>query len=127
MIPNLIFLAQIDDWSEKYQAIMDFGRELPELDAKYKTIENKISGCQSRVWVDLDLTERLVRISGEADSRLVQGLLAIIIEIYQNKTPEEILKQNEDWVIELGLDKNISMIRRLGMNSIIKNIKKRLD
>jgi cysteine desulfuration protein SufE len=125
MTPNLTFLTQTDDWSEKYQAIMDFGRELPALDAQYKTNENKISGCQSRVWVNLNLEDGLVQIIGEADSRLVQGLLAIIIEIYQNKTPAEVLEQNDGWIAELGLDKNISMIRRSGMNAIIKNIKKK--
>jgi cysteine desulfuration protein SufE len=126
MTPKLLFLTQIDDWSEKYQAIMDFGRELPLLDVKYKSNENKISGCQSRVWVNLDLNEGLVCISGEADSRLVQGLLAIIIEINNNKTPTEILERGEDWISELGLDKNISMIRKSGMNAIIKNIKGRV-
>jgi cysteine desulfuration protein SufE len=126
MNQNLNFLMQTDDWSEKYQAIMDFGRELPELDAKYKTSENKIAGCQSRVWVNLELIDDLVHIKGEADSRLVQGLLAIITEVYKNKTPAEILEQNEDWITELGLDKNISMIRRSGMNAIIKFIKNRV-
>jgi cysteine desulfuration protein SufE len=126
MTQSLNFLTQSDDWSEKYQAIMDFGRELPELDAKYKTNENKIAGCQSRVWVNLELIDDLVHIKGEADSRLVQGLLAIIIETYKNKTPSGILEQNEDWIGELGLDKNISMIRRSGMNAIIKFIKDRV-
>jgi cysteine desulfuration protein SufE len=125
MTSNLTFLIQTDDWSEKYQTIMDFGRELPVLDAKYKTNENKIAGCQSRVWINMNLEDGLVQISGEADSRLVQGLLAIIIEIYHNKTPAELLEQNDGWITELGLDKNISMIRRSGMNAIIKNIKKR--
>jgi cysteine desulfuration protein SufE len=125
MTSNLTFLTQSDDWSEKYQAIMDFGRELPVLDVKYKTNENKIAGCQSRVWINMNLEDGLVQIIGEADSRLVQGLLAIIIEIYQNKTPAEVLEQNDNWISELDLDKNISMIRRSGMNAIIKNIKKK--
>jgi cysteine desulfuration protein SufE len=125
--PTLTFLAGTDDWSEKYLAIMEFGKTLEPLDEKLKTNENKISGCQSRVWVDLQLENNLVVINGEADSRLVQGLLAIIIEAYKNKTPQQILEMNESWIGEFGLDKNISMIRRSGMNAIIKNIKGRVN
>jgi cysteine desulfuration protein SufE len=124
---TLTFLIGTDDWSEKYLAIMEFGKTLEPLDEKLKTNENKISGCQSRVWVDLQLENNLVTINGEADSRLVQGLLAIIIEAYKNKTPHQILEMNESWIGELGLDKNISMIRRSGIGAIVKNIKGRVN
>jgi cysteine desulfuration protein SufE len=123
---NLAFLTNTDDWSEKYLAIMEFGKTLKPLDKKLKTNENKISGCQSRVWIDLQLKNNLVQINGEADSRLVQGLLAIIIEVYKNKAPQEIIKIGESWIPELGLDKNISMIRRSGVNAIIKSIRSRV-
>jgi cysteine desulfuration protein SufE len=128
MIPSTLdFLVETDDWSEKYLAIMEFGKTLEPLNEKLKTNENKISGCQSRVWVDLQLVDDKVQINGEADSRLVHGLLAIIIEVFRNKNPQQILEMNESWISELGLDKNISMIRRSGMNSIIKNIKNRVS
>ena len=123
--PNLTFLTETDDWSQKYLAIMEFGRTLEPLDDKSKTNDNKIAGCQSRVWLDLQLNKGIVNINGEADSRLVQGLLAIIIEVYKNKTPQQILEIDEGWVSELCFDKNISMIRRSGINAIIKNIKLR--
>lgn len=126
MNKNLEFLVEMSDWSEKYLAIMEFGKTLKPLNAKLKSNVNKISGCQSRVWVDLQLENGLVQINGEADSRLVQGLLAIIIEIYKDKNENEVLELNESWITELGLDKNISMIRRSGMSSIIKNIKGRI-
>jgi cysteine desulfuration protein SufE len=121
--PNLSFLTDTDDWSEKYLAIMEFGKTLQPLDQKLKTNENKITGCQSRVWLDLQSVNGLVKINGEADSRLVQGLLAIIVEIYNGKTPPEIMNVDDSWINELGLGQNISMIRRSGMNAIIKNIK----
>jgi cysteine desulfuration protein SufE len=124
--PTLTFLSDIDDWSEKYLAIMEFGKTLVPLNEKLKTNENKINGCQSRVWLNLRIENTLVQINGEADSRLVQGLLAIIIEIYKNKAPKQISEMDESWISDLGLDKNISMIRRSGMNAIIKNIKSRL-
>jgi cysteine desulfuration protein SufE len=120
---HLTFLIDNDDWSEKYLAIMEFGKTLEPLNKKLKTNDNKISGCQSRVWLDLKLENNIVQINGEADSRLVQGLLAIIIVIYKNKSPQQILEMDEKWIIGLGLDKNISLIRRSGMSAIIKNIK----
>jgi cysteine desulfuration protein SufE len=117
--PTLTFLTDTIDWSEKYLAIIEFGKSLQPLDEKLKTNENKIFGCQSRVWVDIRLENDLIKINGEADSRL----LATIIEIYKNETPEQILQLDESWISELGFDKNISMIRRSGMNAIIKSIK----
>ena len=125
MNANLSFLIDIEDWSEKYLAIMEFGKTLRPLDENLKNNENKIVGCQSRVWLSLVFDGNIVKINGEADSRLVQGLLAIIIEIYKDKTPLQITKMDESWITGLGLDKNISMIRRSGMNAIIKNIKLR--
>jgi cysteine desulfuration protein SufE len=127
ILSTLTFLTDTEDWSEKYLAIMEFGKTLEPLDEKLKTNENKISGCQSRVWLDLQLVNGLVQINGAADSRLVQGLLAIIIEVYKNKTPQEIIELDESWISELGLDKNISMIRRSGMKAIIKNINSRVQ
>lgn len=126
MNPNLQFLIDIEDWSEKYLAIMEFGKTLKPLDEKFKNNANKILGCQSRVWIYLALENNIVKVEGEADSRLVQGLLAIIIEIYSSKTPLQIIEMDKSWITELGLDKNISMIRRSGMNAIIGGIKSRV-
>ena len=126
MNPKLSFLADNDDWSEKYLAIMEFGKTLRPLEENLKNNENKIAGCQSRVWISLTLDNDIVKIEGEADSRLVQGLLAIIIEIYNGKTPQQIIETDESWITGLGLDKSISMIRRSGMNAIIRNIKLRI-
>ncbi len=127
MNSNLQFLIDIENWSEKYLAIMEFGKNLKRLDENLKNNENKISGCQSRVWIILTFDNNIVEINGEADSRFVQGLLAIIIEIYNNKTPQQIFDVDESWIAELGLGKNISMIRRSGIDAIIKNIKSRTN
>lgn len=126
MDSSLDFLKSGDDWSDKYLAIMEFGKTLPPFDDELKKNQNKISGCQSRVWLDLRVVNEAVKINGEADSRLVQGLLAIIIEVYKDKTPKQILEMDEGWIKYLGLDQNISMIRKSGMNSIIKKIKSRV-
>jgi cysteine desulfuration protein SufE len=125
MLPtSLEFLIDIDSWQEKYEAIMDFGLELPPLSDAQKTTNNKVIGCQSRVWLDIQLDQNgKVQIKGEADSRLVQGLVAIVIAVYENKTPTEIDLMDETWLSDIGFGSNLSMIRKNGINAMIKKIK----
>lgn len=123
MLPQTLqFLTEIDDWEDKYLAIMDLGQDLIPLTNQQKNADNKVVGCQSRVWLDIALENDKLKICGEADSRLVQGLVAVIIEIYQNKTKEEAIALGDSWLIELEFDANLSMIRRNGMNAMMTRI-----
>lgn len=123
MLPQTLqFLTQIDDWEDKYLAIMELGQELIPLTNQQKCADNKVVGCQSRVWLDISLKDNKLKICGEADSQLVQGLVAVVIEIYQNKTKSEALILGNSWLMELGFDSNLSMIRRNGINAMMTRI-----
>jgi cysteine desulfuration protein SufE len=118
----LEYITQIDDWSEKYEIIMELGQNLEPLDETLKTNSNRIKGCQSRVWLILQWVDNKLHISTEADSRLVQGLLAMVIEVYSNKNSSEIGAIDREWIEELGLSKNISMVRQNGLLAVIDRI-----
>jgi cysteine desulfuration protein SufE len=120
---SLEYLAQIDDWSEKYEIIMELGQTLELLSESQKTVTNRIKGCQSRVWLVLDWENDKLQIRTEADSRLVQGLLAMVVEVYGNQNRSEIGAINNDWIEELGLSKNLSMVRQNGLLAVIDKIK----
>jgi cysteine desulfuration protein SufE len=121
---SLEYLAQIDDWSEKYEIIMELGQTLEPLSESQKTVTNRIKGCQSRVWLVLDWENDKLQIRTEADSRLVQGLLAMVVEVYGSQNRSEIGAIDKSWIDELGLSKNLSMVRQNGMTAVIDRIKK---
>jgi cysteine desulfuration protein SufE len=120
---SLEYLAQIDDWSEKYEIIMELGQTLEPLSESQKTVTNRIKGCQSRVWLVLDWENDKLQIRTEADSRLVQGLLAMVVEVYGSQNRSEIGAIDKSWIDELGLSKNLSMVRQNGMTAVIDRIK----
>jgi cysteine desulfuration protein SufE len=130
MRSNLLFLTELDNWSNKYEALMDFGQELTPLEQPQKNSVNKVQGCQSRVWLQIEVLDSRICINGEADSRLVQGLVAIVVEIYNNMSIEEYKKlppgYDSQWLSQLGLDTNLSMIRRNGLDAILKKVKNTL-
>jgi cysteine desulfuration protein SufE len=116
------FLKEIDDWEEKYLAIMELGESLPKLNESQKNNLNRVIGCQSRVWLVLERLEGRLNIQGEADSRLVQGLLAIVVNVYNHKTKQEIMELGSSWITELGLGQNLSMVRQSGLQAMVKRI-----
>jgi cysteine desulfuration protein SufE len=119
---SLEYITQIDDWSEKYEIIMELGQKLKPLHESQKINSTRIKGCQSRVWLVLGWIDNKLQISTEADSRLVQGLLAMVIEVYGNKNSSEIEAIDREWIEELGLSKNISMVRQNGLLAVIDRI-----
>jgi cysteine desulfuration protein SufE len=121
MHSDLKYLQELTSWSEKYEFILELGSKSKKLNESQKTNENRIFGCQSRVWLILTYTERL-NIEAEADSRLVQGLLALVVLNYNNKTKNEINSMQTNWIKELGLDQNLSLVRRQGLDSVVQAI-----
>lgn len=119
---NLQQLQELDNWQERYEAILEFGQELDELDSSFKTNQYRVIGCQSRVWLVLTWNNDLLQIKANADSRLVQGLLAMVVSVYQGLTTSQIIELSDNWVLECGLSQNLSLVRRGGLNAVINRI-----
>ena len=112
-----------DDWMDKYSLLIDMGNELPPLDVKYKTQNNLIEGCQSRVWLQADYVEGKVEFSGDSDAVIVKGIVSLLIRILSGHTPEEILSADLYFIEVIGLKEHLSPTRSNGLVSMLKQMK----
>ncbi|MCH3881283.1 SufE family protein [Tenacibaculum aquimarinum] len=112
-----------DDWMERYQYIIDLGKTLPLIDAAYKVDENLIKGCQSKVWLHSDLNEETLTFTADSDAILTKGIVALLLRVYSNQTPQAILAAETSFIDEIGLKEHLSPTRANGLVSMIKQIK----
>ncbi len=112
-----------DDWSDKYQYIIEIGQKLPALDVGYKIDENKIKGCQSSVWLHAYNKDSKIYFEADSDSTFVKGEIALLIRVLSNRTPEEILASDLKFIDEIGLRQHIAVTRANGLASMIKQMK----
>lgn len=116
-------LAPISDWEERYKKIIELGKKLPELDSSFKTEDNLVKGCQSQVWLVLELNkEGRVQLKADSDALIVKGLVALILQIYNNSLPSEILTTPPQFLKSLGLDTHLSPSRANGLRAMIQRI-----
>ena len=115
--------SMFDDWMERYEYIIELGKKLPLIDKQYKTEDNIIKGCQSKVWVHGEQNDNKVVFTADSDAILTKGIIAILIRAFSNQTPAEILEANTDFVDEIGLKEHLSATRANGLVSMIKKIK----
>ena len=113
-------LNSLETAEEKYEYLIELGSNLPKILSEQKTNENRIIACQNRVWLNFEIIEDRIIITGESDSRLVSGLIAILIDIYSNNKKSEIKLINNSWMYQNNL--NLSMTRIKGLDSILKRI-----
>ncbi|HHL31963.1 MAG TPA: SufE family protein [Oceanospirillales bacterium] len=111
-----------DDWLEKYQYIIDLGKDLDKLDDADKTEQNKLQGCQSQVWIIHELTDGKIIFKAESDAAIVSGLVALVLSIYSGKTAAEILTTEPSFISQIGLDKHLSPTRSNGLSSLLAKI-----
>lgn len=111
-----------DDWMEKYQYIIDLGKELNKLDEADKIESNKLQGCQSQVWITHELIDGKIIFKAESDAAIVSGLVALVLSIYSGKTAQEILQTEPTFIAEIGLDKHLSSTRSNGLSSLLAKI-----
>jgi cysteine desulfuration protein SufE len=111
-----------DDWMEKYQYIIDLGKDLDKIDESDKIDGNKLQGCQSQVWIIHSLKDGKVIFKAESDAAIVSGLVALVLSVYNEKTPEEISKTQPDFIAKIGLDKHLSPTRSNGLFSLLLKI-----
>lgn len=111
-----------DDWMDKYALIIEHGNSLEELDEKYKTPENIIEGCQSRVWLQTDYKDGKLYFKAESDAVIVKGLLALVLKVFSGRTPDEIIDTKLHFIEDIGLTEHLSPTRSNGLLSVIKQI-----
>ena len=115
--------SMFDDWMDRYEYIIELGKGLPIIEEQFKTEDNIIKGCQSKVWVHAEEKEGKVVFSADSDAILTKGIIAILIRAFSNQTPADILAANTDFVDEIGLKEHLSATRANGLVSMIKKIK----
>ncbi len=112
-----------DDWMQRYEYIIDLGKSLPLIDEQYKTDENIIKGCQSKVWVHGELLEDKIVFTADSDAILTKGIIAILLRVFSNQKATDILDANTDFIDAIGLKEHLSPTRANGLVSMIKQIK----
>jgi cysteine desulfuration protein SufE len=112
-----------DDWSDKYQYIIELGQKLPALEEKYKTEENKLKGCQSSVWLNSYENDGRIFFEAESDSTFVKGEIALLIRVLSGQKPEDIIHTELHFIDEIGLRQHIAVTRANGLASMIKQMK----
>jgi len=112
-----------DDWMERYEYMIELGKSLPMIASEFKTEDNIIKGCQSKVWLHADLENETVVFTADSDAIITKGIVAILIRVFSNQSPETILKTNTDFIDEIGLKEHLSPTRANGLASMIKKIK----
>ncbi len=112
-----------DDWMDKYALIIEQGNALEPLDEKYKTPANIIEGCQSRVWLICDYRDGRLWFQAESDAIIVKGLLALVLRVFNGRTPDEIIGAELRFLKEIGLTEHLSPTRSNGLLSVIKQIR----
>ncbi|MFN7676033.1 SufE family protein [Flavobacterium sp.] len=115
--------SMFDDWMDRYEYIIELGKGLPILEEQYKTEDNIIKGCQSKVWVHGEQKGDKIVFTADSDAILTKGIIAILIRAFSNQKASDILDANTDFIDEIGLKEHLSPTRANGLVSMIKQIK----
>ncbi|MDI1354451.1 MAG: SufE family protein [bacterium] len=113
-----------EDWEAKYEHLIDLGKNLPLIDAALKTEERIIQGCQSRVWLNAEQKEGRIVFTADSDAIITKGMVALMVRVLSNQTPEDIIKANMSFVDKIGLKEHLSPTRANGLVSMINQMKK---
>ena len=115
--------SDFDDWMDKYQLLIDLGNYQQPLDPKYKTEQNLIDGCQSRVWLQADLVDGKVVFQAESDALIVKGIISLLIQVVSGHTPDEILESDLYFIEKIGLKEHLSPTRSNGLLAMVKQMR----
>ena len=113
----------LDDWMDKYQMLIDLGNEQEALDEQYKVEQNLIDGCQSRVWLQADYEDGVIRFTAESDALIVKGIVALLIRVLSGHTPQEILDAELYFIDAIGLKEHLSPTRSNGLLAMVKQMR----
>jgi cysteine desulfuration protein SufE len=112
-----------DDWMDKYNLLIDIGRDLPVIDPKFKVKDFLIEGCQSKVWLHPDFDGKLITFTADSDAIITRGIVALLIRVLSNRTPDEIISADLYFIEKIGLRQNLSPTRSNGLLSMVRQIK----
>ncbi len=115
--------SMFDDWMQRYEYIIDLGKKLPLIKEEFKTDDNIIKGCQSKVWLKGEENQENIVFTADSDAILTKGIIAILIRVFSNQKSADILNADMDFIDEIGLKEHLSPTRANGLVSMIKNIK----
>lgn len=115
--------SDFDDWMDRYQLLIDLGNEQQPLNEKYKTDQNLIEGCQSRVWLQADEQDGKIIFQAESDALIVKGIIALLIKVLSGHTPDEILEADLYFIPQIGLQEHLSPTRSNGLLAMVKQMR----
>jgi len=115
--------GMFSDWTEKYEYLIDLGKELPLIDPKYKVPENLIKGCQSQVWLHAEKTGDKVVFTADSDAIITKGIVGLLIRVLSNQTPSDIINNPLRFIDQIGLKEHLSPTRSNGLVSMVKQMK----
>ena len=115
--------SMFDDWMERYEYIIELGKSLPIIDDQFKLDENLIKGCQSKVWLYSELENDTIKFTADSDAILTKGIVALLLRVYSNQKPSDILIAETTFIDEIGLKEHLSPTRANGLVSMVKQIK----
>jgi cysteine desulfuration protein SufE len=115
--------AMFEDWMQRYEYMIDLGKSLPLIAPEFKTDDNIIKGCQSKVWVHAELKDNELEFTADSDAIITKGIIAILIRVFSNQHPKDILASDTSFIDQIGLKEHLSPTRANGLVSMIKQIK----
>ncbi len=115
--------SMFSDWTEKYEYLIDLGKDLPIIDPKYKTEEYLIKGCQSQVWLRADKIDGKVVFTADSDAIITKGIVGLLVSVLSQETPETIIADDLGFIDQIGLKEHLSPTRSNGLVSMIKQMK----
>ncbi len=112
-----------DDWMDKYNLLIDLGKDLPVIDPKYKVKDFLIEGCQSKVWLHPDFDGNIITFTADSDAIITRGIVALLIKVLSGRTPKEIIAADLYFIEKIGLRQNLSPTRSNGLLSMVRQMK----
>lgn len=115
--------SMYEDWMQRYEYMIELGKSLPLIDEKYKTDDNLIKGCQSKVWVHAEMEDEKLVFTADSDAIITKGIIAILVRAFSHQHPKEIIEADTSFIDEIGLKEHLSPTRANGLVSMIKQLK----
>jgi len=115
--------SMFEDWMERYEYIIELGKAIPLIEAQYQTDDNIIKGCQSKVWLHAEENEGKIEFTANSNAILTKGIIALLLRVFSEQTPQDILDTNLYFIDEIGLKEHLSPTRANGLVSMIKQLK----
>jgi len=115
--------SMFEDWMQRYEYMIELGKTLPLIEERYKTDDNLIKGCQSRVWVHAELEGDKLVFTADSDAIITKGIIAILIRAFSDQRPQDIIDADTDFIDKIGLKEHLSPTRANGLVSMVKQLK----